>query len=189
MINEAQFLRATDTAYALRFLRLLTMPVEKTSAFKLGLIDNKFTKLKKAETSEEKAAYTIFHRLVFNIRRILVKAPGGRIANFASALFLVKEKYKLTDEQISEALGENPIVLENNLFINNSGCLEEGRYILNKELMLPITCENLIQKGSSIVVNENTKPCGEVLGVPVFRVWHEKTKSNVYITQEDIQDA
>ena len=55
--------------------------------------------------------------------------------------------------------------------------------------MLPITCENLIQEGSSIVVNEDTKPCDEVLGVPVFREWHEKTKCNVYITQEDIQDA
>tara|TARA_E500000318_G_scaffold110271_1_gene125247 strand:- start:309 stop:869 length:561 start_codon:yes stop_codon:yes gene_type:complete len=185
----SQFVRATDTAYALRFLRLLTMPVEKTTAFKQGLIDKKFKRLKKAETAQEKAAYSIFHRLVYNIRGVLAKAPGGRFINFASALFLLKEKYKITDEQIAEALGEEPVIIENNLFINSLGYLGKGNYILNKELMLPITCENLIQEGSSIVVNEDTKPCGEVLGVPVFRVWHEKTKCNVYITQEDIKDV
>jgi len=119
-LNEVTFLRAADTAYAIRFLRLLTMPVEKTSAFKRGLIDKQFKKLRKPETQEEKNAYTIFHRLVYNIRRIMVKAPGGRIINYASALFLIKEKFNLSEEEMSKALDipqETPL-LENNLFIN-----------------------------------------------------------------------
>ncbi|MEK9769694.1 MAG: hypothetical protein VW683_12290, partial [Betaproteobacteria bacterium] len=71
-------LRGADTVYALRFLRLLTMPWEKTAAFKVGVIDENGNRIKKPETSEEKEAYTVFHRLVFNIRRLLAKIPLGK---------------------------------------------------------------------------------------------------------------
>ena len=192
MINEVTFLRATDTAYALRFLRLLTMPVEKTKAFKLEIIDKRFKTLKKAKTTDEKAAYTIFHRLVFNLRRLLVKVPGGRIANYAAALFLLKENFKLSEKQIKEALKDintETELSETNLFINNLGYLMEGSYILNKDLMLPLTCETLVKNGSLIVVKEDTKSCGSIFGLSVFKVCHKKTNSNVYITQEDIKDA
>tara|TARA_X000001382_G_scaffold129443_1_gene121498 strand:- start:794 stop:1372 length:579 start_codon:yes stop_codon:yes gene_type:complete len=192
MINEVTFLRATDTAYALRFLRLLTMPVEKTKAFKLNLIDNRFKTIKKATTSDEKAAYTIFHRLVFNIRRLLVKVPGGRIANYAAALYLLKEKFNLSEEDIESAIDslilDNNLV-ESNLFINSLGDLMEGQYILNKDLILPLTGEDIIKKGSKIKVSECTQPCGNIFDIPVFKVYHEKTKQKVYITQGDIQDA
>ena len=190
-LNEVTFLRAADTAYAIRFLRLLTMPVEKTSAFKRGLIDKQFKKLRKPETQDEKNAYTIFHRLVYNIRRIMVKAPGGRIINYASALFLIKEKFNLSEEEISKALDiplETPL-LENNLFINKLDCLSEGRYVVNKNIPLPMTGEELIYKGSEILVKEDTKPAGSIFNIPVFRVYHIKTKSDIYITQEDIKDA
>jgi hypothetical protein len=33
------FLKGPDFFYSLRFLRLLTMPYEKTAAFKVGVID------------------------------------------------------------------------------------------------------------------------------------------------------
>ena len=72
------FLRGADFIYTLRFLRLLTMPYEKTDAFKQGIIDRDGDKLKSPETSDEKKAYGTFHRLVFNIRRLMAKIPGGR---------------------------------------------------------------------------------------------------------------
>lgn len=190
--------RLADTGFALRFLRLMTMPVEKTAAFKTGVIDKNYLKIKKPETPEEKNAYTLFHRLVFNIKRLIRKLPFGKltVSSYLAALWLVKENTDMSDEEIGsvlrEATGIDPNTIElaeNNLFINNDGYLQEGTYILNKELLLPFTGENLIQKGSSIVVNENTQPCGSIFNVPVFKVWHEKTKSNVYVTQEDIQDV
>ena len=65
--------RAGDLVYTLRFLRLLTTPFDKTTAFELGLIDEKGKKLKKPETKDEKGAYNTFHRLVFNIKKLI---PG-----------------------------------------------------------------------------------------------------------------
>ena len=75
-------LRGADTVYALRFLRLLTMPWEKTAAYKAGVVDMNGERLKKPETKKEKEAYTIFHRLVFNIRRLLAKIPLGKSTKF-----------------------------------------------------------------------------------------------------------
>ena len=70
-IEEGILSRVGDIAYALRFLKLLVTPWEKMNAFKYGLIDNKGKKLKKPELPIEKSVYTIFHRLVFNIKRLL----------------------------------------------------------------------------------------------------------------------
>ena len=42
------FLRGPDFIYSLRFLRLLTMPWEKTGAFKKGIVDKNGKILKKA---------------------------------------------------------------------------------------------------------------------------------------------
>ena len=69
--------RAADLVYTFRFLTLLVTPFEKTEAFKLGLVDEKGKKLKKAQSADEKNAYTPFHRLVFNIKRLMSKVPGG----------------------------------------------------------------------------------------------------------------
>ena len=65
----------------------------------------------------------------------------------------------------------------------------EGQYTLNKEIILPVSGETLIHKGTNILVTEDTKPIGQVFNIPVFRVYHIKTKSDIYITQEDIKDA
>ena len=71
IMNEGLLSRAGDMFYAFRFLKLLVTPFEKTKAFEMGLIDKNGKKIKKAELPAEKATYTIFHRLVFNIKKIL----------------------------------------------------------------------------------------------------------------------
>ena len=73
-LKEGAVSRVADLFYAFRFLRLLTMPWEKTAAFKLDLIDKDGKRLKavKVETPGLKSAYTVFHRLVFNIKRIAI---------------------------------------------------------------------------------------------------------------------
>jgi hypothetical protein len=88
---------AIDLLMLYSTLKRLTTPFEKTKAFELGIIDKDGKVLKKGKdlkTPEEKNAYTLFDRLVFNLKRILEKLPFGktRIASFAAALFLLKEQ-------------------------------------------------------------------------------------------------
>ena len=83
--------KSADTVYTMRFLTLLTTAWEDTNAFKLGLIDAEGKKLRKPQTEEEKSAYNLFHRLVFNIKKLINKAPGGKskIASYAAGLLLL----------------------------------------------------------------------------------------------------
>ena len=94
--------RAIDLFVTYRFIRLLTTPFEKTDAFKLGVIykegvidaKGKLLVKGKDQTSAQKKAYTVFDKLVFNLKRILEKVPFGKsqIASYAAALFLLKEE-------------------------------------------------------------------------------------------------
>ena len=99
-------MRIVDTLIVFRILKMLTTPWEKFDALKLGLIDKKGMRIKdkKPETKEEKAAYTLLHRLVFNLKRILNKVPFGKtaFASYAVALLLLKEETKLDEDQMDE---------------------------------------------------------------------------------------
>lgn len=187
-------LRGPDFFYALRFLRLLTMPWKKTDAFKKGIVDEKGTKIKKPETSEEKSAYTIFHRLVFNIRRLLGKIPLGQstIARYASALYLIKEHTNISDKKLISILEKsNGIDFSdytpelNEWYITEEGNIEQGKYALVRDIALPKTGELLAKKGTLVEVTA-PEPYGSILGHTVFKVKHLKTRQNIFITQEDI---
>lgn len=94
---------ATDAIYTYRFLKLLVTPFDKTKAYELGLVDENGKRTdKKVSSSEERAAYNLFHRLVFNIKKVLALAPGGssRIASYAAALFLLKEQYGIDVDKV-----------------------------------------------------------------------------------------
>ena len=195
VLNE--FIKIADQAFALRFLRLLTMSVQKTAAFKAGIIDKDFQKIKSPETPAEEATYTLFHRLTFNLKRLIRKLPFGKLtlSSYLAALWLIKEHTGMTEEEMSKVLNEshdinlNDCLLENNMFINKKYELVKGDYFLNKNLLHPLSGEELIFKDSKIIVTENTKPHGTIFKTPVFKVYHPKTKSSVYITQGDIKDA
>lgn len=95
-----------DNLIAYRILTMLVKPFEETSAFKLGIIDAKGNNLKKSSTfrsSDEREAYTYLHRLVFNMKKIINKLPGGesRLKSLVAALFLVKEYYVSKDRTTS----------------------------------------------------------------------------------------
>ena len=94
--------------FVYQFLKKLVTPFEKTDAFKLGIIDEKGKILKRRrdlETSEEKDAYNLSDTLIWNIKKLMGKIPGGksRIASYAAALYLIKEQqdgYKITEEEL-----------------------------------------------------------------------------------------
>ena len=126
--------RGADLYFVFRFLRLLTMKYEKTAAYKLGIIDKKGKPLKRSselESVDEKAAYTMLHRLVFKIRRLIEKVPiigKSILLNYAAALFLLKEQNNprvWTDEKYA--------MRKLNEFIDNEDWVEDAK-ILREEV-------------------------------------------------------
>ena len=88
--------RAVDLIITYRVIKLLVTPFNRQEAYKYGIIDDKGKVLRKFKTlqkPEEKKAYTLLHRFVFNLKRILQKVGlGSRIGSFAVALaLLIKE--------------------------------------------------------------------------------------------------
>ena len=189
------FTRAADTFYAFRFLRLLTTPWQKMGAYKMGLIDAQGNVLRKPETSEERSKYNVFHKLVFNVKRLLNKLPFGKttIASYLAALYLIKEKTGLTDEALSKALLEvtgfdvNGMQLnESRWYLTEDNSLRAGRYTLRHDIALPTTGEVLALKKSVITISEDSAPTGTIFGVPVYSAVHNKTRQKILITQHDI---
>ena len=94
--------RAIDLLITYRVIKLLTTPWEKHEAFKFGIIDKKGLVLRKSrelKTQKEKNAYTLLHRFIFNLKRMLQKVGlGSRIASFGVALALLLREGKFNDE-------------------------------------------------------------------------------------------
>jgi hypothetical protein len=113
---------------------MLVTPWKKTDAFKFGIIDDKGNVLKtqkqvrNGKSVKEKKAYTVLHRFVFNLKRILQKVGlGSRLGSFGVALaLLIKEDQKFAQHQ---QLIEKTVVSylkENNMY---EELLEESRTI------------------------------------------------------------
>ena len=99
--------RLIDNLIAARLLYMLITPFDKTDAFKLGIVDAKGVVLRPAstlKTDNEKNAYNYLTRLVFNVKRLINKLPGGEnnLKNFTAAYFMVKEKYEGRSSYINE---------------------------------------------------------------------------------------
>lgn len=90
--------RVVDNLIAFRMLYMLVTPFDQTDAFKFGIIDKEGVALKKSKdlkTTAEKDSYTNLHRLVFSLKRLLGKVPGGKsqLASIVAAYWLIKESY------------------------------------------------------------------------------------------------
>lgn len=186
--------RIADTVYAFRFLRLLTMPWEKTAAYERGIIDKKGKVLKKDLTlQDDKAAYTLFHRLVFNVRKLIQKVPGGssKIATYAAALFLIKENTGLSEKEIQKVVDQFDEIEYNTGIIEswmvNDNVLGEGTYTLTNDIMSPRTGEFIAKKGTKILVGENCEPVDVLFNHNIYEVKHQTTKQNIFISVTDIE--
>ncbi len=89
--------RAFDTFITYRIISTLVTDWKDQPAFEHGIIDEKGKLLKKSNTLKtkgEKDSYTLFHRLVFNLKRLIQKLPGGssKLASYTAGLFLIKEQ-------------------------------------------------------------------------------------------------
>ena len=203
--------RAGDLLYTLRFQRLLTTPFEKTDAFKLGIIDkfgvvnkdfasikgepdpNKRDKLKK----QKREALTPFIKLVFNLKKLLGKLPGGTstLASYAAALFLIREKAELSDDNMMRILKESGLETLDFMSENNDWYMQEGsnqlipgvyKYkcvipkILNEE-----PYDELVHYCNRIRIEENSR-VGEIFGINIYEGTHINTMRKVYITSTEL---
>ena len=88
--------RGIDFLITYRVVKLLVTPFEKQEAFKFGIIDEKgknLIKYRDLRTEAARKSYTLLHRFVFNLKRILQKVGlGSKLGSFAVALaLLIKE--------------------------------------------------------------------------------------------------
>jgi len=96
--------RPVDLLITYRIMKLLVTPFNKQEAYKYGIIDDKGKVLRKWSTiikPQEKRSYTILHRFVFNLKRILQRVGlGGKLGTFAVALAtLIKEHKEFEEHQ------------------------------------------------------------------------------------------
>ena len=191
--------RAVDLFVTYRFLKLLVTPWNKQDAYKLGIIDDQGRSIKKARdlaTEEERIAYTLLHRLVFNCKRIMQKIPLVRtkLGTYATALFLLKEHYKienLPEGEITKYLLENNLIdLSDDIeeeVIGFGNMLPAGEYKL-KDQVTADDDEIDAQPGDVVIAIEDTPPSDRILGVDIFPVIHQKSNKKIYVSLEDIND-
>ena len=113
--------RAVDALITYRIVKLLTTPFERQEAFKYGIIDKDGKVLKKSKTlktEKERKAYTLLHRFVFNLKRILQRVGlGSRLGSFAVALaLLIKENKEYEQHKILIERAVNSYLKETNQY-------------------------------------------------------------------------
>ena len=202
--------RAIDLFVTYRFIRLLTTPFQKTDAYKLGIIDENGNRIKKPNstkpavelsTSEQKNAYTILHKLVFNIKKLFAKVPGLRtkVGTYAAALFLLKDTFKehvedpdMFEKQFMKYLKENHVEFDDSIseeVIGFGEILPKGEYVLVNDILNKEEEELSAKKGDKVIAFDDEAPIDTVLGVEIFPVIHDKTKEKIYVSLEDIKDG
>lgn len=87
------------TSFSLyKFLDALTTPFTQTEAYRLGIIDANGNLLKQVDklNNRELAAYNEFYRLVYSLKRLLLKIPDptirAQLTNVSSAVRLIAEE-------------------------------------------------------------------------------------------------
>lgn len=191
---------AADVVYTIRFLKLLVTPFEDTPAFKAGIIDDKGNKIKdySMDTMDAREAYrenyTAFHRLVYNLKKIMAKAPGGSsvIARYGAALALIKEHGDLSDRGIEKIHTETGIDVvdfllesQSRWYLTESGNLGPGVYRMQHDTLTD-KAEDIVRKDDQIRVVENNH-IDDILGIAIYEGVHIKTKRRVLFSANEVR--
>ena len=174
--------RVIDAVIAYRVLKLLVTPFNRTKAFELGIIDEKGKVLKKSrdiKNAEERNAYTLLIRFVFNLKKLLAKigirGPLGSAAAAAFAFF--KEEYGNNvevEKVIYNHLKEQGFEFQ--IDENYGEPLNEGTYKVKHDIY---------NSEGEVVININesvefTETTDTIMGYDVFKY------NGVYLTTEDL---
>ena len=174
--------RIIDAVIAYRILKLLVTPFNKTQAYKLGIIDDKgkvLIKSKQITTQQQRKAYTLLIRFVFNLKRLLskvgVRGPLSTAAAAAIAFFKEENGQNLEVEKVVyKHLKENGFEFEVNE--NYGETFRPGTYRVKR---------NITDLEGDIVINIDEEVIFEgktdtIMGYDVFKY------RSVYLTTEDL---
>ena len=202
--------RAIDLFVTYRFIKLLVTPFDKTPAFKLGIIDAEGKRVMRKTvargmqptlliTDAEKSAYTVLHKLVFNIKKIFGKVPGLRtkLGTYAAALFLLKDTFKesvddpdMFEKEFMKYLKEEGYEIDNTIseeVIGFGEVLPKGEYTLVNDILNNEEEDLQAKVGDKVIAYDDEAPIDTVLGVEIFPIIHIKTQEKIYISLEDIK--
>jgi len=187
---------AIDLAYTFRFIRMLVLDWKSWDAYKQGVIDEngKRNKDVKLDTDEKKNSYTHFIRLCANVKRLLNKVPGGgsKLGSFAAALYLVKERYSLSDNKLRKILRESGfdsssiLAEENKWFLLEDKQLSPGVYRINNPKILNKSFEEMVWAKDQIRIEEDSYPVGDVFGIDIYEATHIRTNQKIYLSVSEI---
>lgn len=158
-----------DNLLAFRILYMLVTPFDKTDAYTFGIIDKDGNPLKKSKdlkTSEEKDSYNNLTRLVFSLKRLLAKVPGGKsqLASIVAAYWLIKESHN-----------KRTVIREEEL-MSMIDLLEDKKLTLVEEQLL---IEKFISRLEEGVAIANTAGSATATDQPVVKVKNGKPVSGV----------
>jgi hypothetical protein len=202
--------RAIDLFVTYRFIKLLVTPFDKTPAFKLGIIDKDGARVMEKTVSrgmqptqligdEMRSAYTVLHKLVFNIKKIFGKVPGLRtkLGTYAAALFLLKDTFKesvddpdMFEKEFMKYLKEEGYEIDNTIseeVIGFGEVLPKGEYTLVNDILNSEEEELTAKKGDKVIAFDDEAPLDTILGIDIFPIIHDKTQEKIYISLEDIK--
>ena len=152
--------RAVDLVITYRVIKLLVTPFERQEAFKYGIIDKDGKVLRKfrtLKTTAEKKSYTILHRFVFNLKRILKRVGlGGKLGTFAVALAT--------------------LLREDKNYVEHKSLIESAVITYLKDTK---QYDDLLNEQGE-VISTNEEPVGNYFGVDVYEVDNKLISENEY---------
>ena len=190
--------RAIDLLITYRVIKMLVTPWKQHDAYKLGIIDDNGKVLRKAKTlrsAKEKDSYTILHRFVFNLKRLLGLLPGGKskFASYATALaLLLRENKDINAVELERGLYKH--LIENDLIAFDDDLKEsvgfdflpEGRFIMTDSLE-DLNGDQTAGVGDVVYTTENQKPFDNLFGVNLYHVINEDTKKQIIVSEDNIE--
>ena len=190
--------RAVDLLVTYRIIKLLTTPFEKQDAYRLGIIDKNgkvLRKTKELKTGKERDAYTILHRFVFNLKRLINLVPGGKskLGTYAAALgLLLKENKDINEIEIEKVLykhlSDNDLLVLDDDIKESTGFdyLPEGRYIITDRLT-DLNDNTTADVGDIVYTTEDQKPFDNYFGVNLYNVINKDTNKQIIVSEDNVE--
>lgn len=163
-----------DNALAFRILYMLVTSFEDTSAYKLGIIDKQGKPLKKSKdlkTSAERDSYTNLDRLVFSLKKLLAKVPGGssKLASLVAAYWLIKESYhKRTVIKEQELMNLIDLIEEKKLTLVEEEIILEKFIALMEDGVANVAGAAVSTDKPVVKLNKKGQPISGILGTPKY---------------------
>lgn len=169
-----------DNIYATRVLRIMLLPFEKQKAFSLGLINKEGNEIRKPITPEEKSAYDPLHQVLFKLKQLINKLPGGEFRTKQLALVLNVIKQRLIPKQYLAGISEEFATeyLNRLLFIH-----ENKLYLAEEESLVR---KYLSEEGEAPAAPTNTTAGIAPQGEPVIDP--KKKKKEEIVTRKELTE-